>query len=381
MNTVRIILKEFKMNIRDYKSNLMMVLFPVVLIIILGAAFSGVFNQTDKLGNVTVLYTEDADENGGQNLTKAFREFREGLTKELGISFEETDNVDMGMESINYYKYSAYLYISDNPQEIKLYKNQRDGLTASLLESALNSFINTYEAMSAIAVNNPSAMAMPEMHEHGEYVNVRALDEKRQPGSLDYYAVTMMTMILLYASMTGFWSIRGDIEQKTASRTVCAPVKRYELLTGKVLGCIIVTLVQGLVVILFSGLILKAYWGENPVTITLLLLSYSVMAVSIGVGLAYLFKNSGAANGILNTIIPIFVLLGGGYVPLSVMGSSFAKLSSISPVKWVNSALFRVIYDGDYSQVPISMGINLLIAAAFILIAALISRKGTGSYA
>ena len=43
MKTLQIILKEIKRNIRDYKANTMMVLFPIVLIIILGAAFSGIF--------------------------------------------------------------------------------------------------------------------------------------------------------------------------------------------------------------------------------------------------------------------------------------------------------------------------------------------------
>lgn len=380
MNTVRIILKEFKLNFRNFKSNIMMVLFPIVLIIILGAAFTNSFDSTVKLDNVKLLYTEDIKENG-QTLAGAFKSFREGLTKETGITFEETDDVDMGIASIKDYRYSAYLYISDDLQEMKLYKNEKHAFEASLIESTLNSFINTYGAMSAIEANNPAAMAMLQLKEHGNYVSVRPLNEKRQPGSLDYYAITMMTMILLYASMTGFYGIKSDMEQMTANRTLCAPVKRYELLTGKVLGSILVTLVQGLAVILFSGLILKANWGDDPATVTLLLLSYSIMAVSMGVGLAYLFRNSDAASGILNSIIPIFVFLGGGYVPLEVMGSTASKFSVISPVNWINSALLRVIYDGDYSHVPISLGINLAIAAAFILIAVLFSRKGTGKYA
>jgi len=381
MNILRIIKKDFVLNLRDFKANAMMVLFPIVLIIILGAAFSGVFKQTIELGDVTVLYTVDIGKSGDQSFEKAFESFRETLTEELGISFEKTDDVEMGMESMNYYRYSAYLRISGNPREIKLYKNEKHNLTASLMESALNSFINTYQAMSAIAVNNPSALAMPELKERREFVNVRSLDEKKQAGSLDYYAVTMMTLILLYASMTGFWSIRSDIEQRTASRTLSAPVRKYEFLTGKVLGSIIITLIQALVVVLFSGLILKAYWGEDPVTVALLLLSYSIMTVSIGVGLAFIFKNSGAANGVLNSVIPFFVFLGGGYIPLSVMGSTFEKISVISPVKWINLALLGVIYDNDYSKVLISIGINVVIAAVFILMAVLISRKGTKSYA
>ena len=380
MNIARIAVKELKQNIRNFKANIMMVLFPIVLIIILGAAFSGVFDSTIQLDDVTVLYTEETAE-GAQTLTKAFESFRDAIGEGLGITFEKTDDVEMGIESMNYYQYSAYLFVSDSDQEIRLYKNERHGFTASLLESALNSFTNTYGVMATIAVNNPSAMAMLPAAEEGDYVRVRSLDEKRQPGSLDYYAVTMLTLILLYSSLTGLFSVKTDIEEKTASRVLCAPVRGYELLTGKVLGCISVTILQGLAVILFSKYILKAYWGEDLLTVLLLLISYSIMSVSIGVGLGYAFKKSDAASGAINSLIPILVFLGGGYVPLDTMGPAFAGISNISPVKWINSALFRVLYDNDYSHVAISLGVNLAIAAVFVLLSAVLSGKGNGKYA
>lgn len=375
------IIKEFKQNVRNFKANIMMVLFPIVLIIILGAAFSGSFDQSAKIGDIKVLYTEEVNGNN-HYLTDAFKNFREGLTRDQGVTFEKTDDMNAAMVSIKGHKYSGYVFVSDDQQEIKLYRNEKNGgYEPIIMESALNGFIKTYKAMAAIAVNNPAALAAPQMETHGDFVSLQSLNKKRQPGSLDYYAVTMMTMILLYASMTGFWSVRGEREEMTAGRILCAPVKRYEFLTGKVLGCIMITLVQALVVILFSALVLKANWGEDPLAVALLLLTYSIMSVSMGVGLAYLFRNGDAANGILNTIIPIIVFLGGGYVPLSVMGGTLVNISSVSPVKWANTALFKIIYDGDYSALATSAAINLAIAAAFILVSALFSRKGTGKYA
>lgn len=380
MNILRIILKEFTLNIRNFKANFMMVLFPIVLIMILGAAFSGTFDNAVKLDDVTVLYTEERNESG-PILTEAFKSFREGISEELGIIFVKADDVNSGRTAIKDNKYSAYIYVSDNTREIKMYKNERAEFETSLIESALNSFSNTYGAMSAIAANNPAAMAMPEMAAEGDYVAVKSLNEKREPGSLDYYAVTMMTMILMYASLTGFWSIRSDIEQKTGGRILCAPVRKHEMLIGNVVGSICVTIVQGTAVILFSKFILKAYWGEDLITVAFLLLTYSVMSISLGASLAFLFRNGNAASGALNTIIPIFVFLGGGYVPLDVMGGTVGKLSDISPVKWVNTALFGIIYDGDYSRVMTSVLVNVGTAAAFIAIAALFAKRGNRLYA
>jgi ABC-2 type transport system permease protein len=69
------------------------------------------------------------------------------------------------------------------------------------------------------------------------------------------------------------------------------------------------------------------------------------------------------------------VFLGGGYVPLSVMGEGISELSVISPVKWVNTALFNVIFDGNYSGVAEAVGINLGIALLLITLSAILSRR------
>lgn len=358
----------------------MMILFPIVLIVILGAAFSGVFDNTIKFGEIRVLYT--IDENAGdQAFETAFNSFCKGLSDETGIRFEEAEDFDAGMAGIENNQYSAYFHITGEPVRVDMYKNERRGSSASIVENAMNSFLDTYVTMNVIAQHDPAALASQQDTEDVSYVRLTSLDRKRQPGSTDYYSITMLTLILLYASLTGFWAIRSEIEDKTGARILCAPVTNYQLLAGKVLGDIIVTVLQGFVVILFSGLVLKAYWGQDLFTVALLIISYSIMSVSIGVALAFTLKNGEGANGILNTIIPVLVFLGGGYVPLSVMGPGLTRFSDLSPVKWINSALLSVIYEGNYSGVAASIGINLGLAVLFISISAIFSKRGNRAYA
>lgn len=133
-----------------------------------------------------------------------------------------------------------------------------------------------------------------------------------------------------------------------------------------------------LVVILFSKYVLNAYWGEHIWVVLLVLISEVLMTISLGAGTAFALKNEGAAMGILNTFIPVMVLLGGGYVPLEVMaqgGSFLYKLSDISPLKWINQSIFRVIYDNDFSLVPTAIMINLAVAAVFIMASSLLYKK------
>jgi ABC-2 type transport system permease protein len=366
-----IIIKEFKQNIRNWKANSMMVLIPIVLIIILGAAFAGAFDSTVKLGGINVLYTVRS----GQYLEDGFKSFVKELNDGVGITFEETDDVEEGMESVRNTRYSCYILVADNPEEIKLYKNERYEFNANLVQSLMKMFSERYSAIAELNKQNPEITEKILSDRSMDYVKTVALDKKRQPGALDYYAVSMLTLILMYASLTGLWAIKDEQNLKTGGRILCSPVTKPEYLLGKVLGGILVTIVQAGMVVLFSKFILKAYWGTDLFTIMLMVLAQSVMAISMGTGIAFLIRNDGAATGVLNVIIPIVVFFGGGYTPLENLGPVVTKLSVISPLKWINEAIFRVIYSNDYSLVFIALLISLSVAAAFILISAMLSRK------
>jgi len=96
----------------------------------------------------------------------------------------------------------------------------------------------------------------------------------------------------------------------------------------------------------------------------------------LGVGLGFLFKNENVAGGVLNFMIPILVFFGGSYMPVDGFGNKiFQLMSYISPVRWVNRSIFDVIYNNDYSKVPITIIINLTVAVAFLAASSLIFRK------
>lgn len=370
MNILNIIWKEFRQNIRNWKANSMMVLFPIVLILILGAAFSGVFDSSIKLDDTKVLYTLE----NGNGLSQYFKEFT-AHGKELGIIFEETSDVEKGIRSVQDVTYSCFILFEENTGKVRFYKNVRYNFEAGFVEGYVNAFVQKFNVFAEIAGSNPAALEKAMAETGKEYVRVSSLDTKRQPRSIDYYSITMLTLILMYSSLTGMWGIKTEQNMKTANRVLCSPVRKYEILTGKVLGGIFITLVQALVVIGFSKYVMNAYWGSDILTVMGLILAQSIMTISLGTGIAYLIPNEGAASGVLNTAVPVLVLFGGGYMPLENMGEFVNKISVISPVKWINGALFRIIYDNDYSLVSTAIIINLVVAAFFIMAAAMLSRK------
>lgn len=380
MTILRIIAKEIKQRIRDYKTNILMVLFPMVLIIILGAAFSSVFeNGSIDTGDISVLYTIDI-EGGDPVFENAFSTFRQYMSDVMGIQFEETSDFEKGISEIEDRRFTAYLHITGQPLRIDMYRNENSGFKSGIVENAVASFLDSYASINIVARSNPAVLSEIQQFDDTSRVRVTALDRKRQPGSTDYYAVTMLTLILMYASLTGFWCIRSEVDDKTGARVLCAPVRRYQYLTGKILGNIFVTIIQGFVVLLFSRLVLKAEWGEDMFTVAVLIITYSIMTVSLGAALAFILRSAEMASGLLNTIIPVFVFLGGGYVPLYALGDTISRISVVSPVRWVNSGLLDLIYEGSYFDAYISVAINLGFSVLFISVAALLSGKRRDGY-
>ena len=374
MIILNIISKEIKQILRDFKTNMLMVLFPIVLIVILGAAFSNVFENSIDIADVDVLYTVDIE---GEDpiFENAFSTFRKYMSDETGMLFEETADVEKGISEIENHRYTAYLHITGDPLRIDMYRNRNSGFASGIVENAVESFLDSYAATSVIVRNDPAALAKVQQSGNTGQVRLTAIDRKKQPGSTDYYAVTMLTLILLYSSLTGFWSIRSEADAKTGPRVLCAPVQKYQFLTGKILGSISVTIIQAFVVLLFSKLVLKANWGEDLLTVSVLVVTYSIMTVSLGAALAFMFRSAESANGLLNTAIPVFVFLGGGYVPLSVLGDQISKVSVISPVRWINMGLINIIYEGSYFDAYISIAVNLGLSILFISTAALLSGR------
>lgn len=372
MNIIKIIIKDIKHNLRNRGAMILMVLFPIVLMSILGLALSGVFEGEKINLNTKVIYSSI----GKGNLETAFEDFESSL-KNMGVEFLKTNNEDEGIKSVKDAAYSAYIKIDENANKLTLYKNNRFDFSAGLIESSLGSFVDKYNLYYEISKVNPAALnEIISSKTNLELVKTVGLEKNRTPRAKDYYAVTMLTLIILYSSMTASYGITKERVRKTYNRVLISPIKRYEFFIGKLFGSGLLTIFQMIVVISFSKYVLNAYLGENMLTFGLIIFSEIIMAVSLGQGIAFLVKNETAVSGLLNAIIPIMVLLGGGYFPLEQFGSNIlTTVAKISPLKWINDALFKVIYGNDYSKVLPAILINLAVAVAFLLAASIKYRE------
>ncbi len=373
MNIISIIMKEVKQNFRNKKAMIMMILFPVVLIVVLGTALSGVFGKSVDIGTPKVLYCIKNNGQAADNFKSNFID----RGKDYNIKFTKTDDIEAAKKKLINSNDYACVIVMNSETNIQVYNNDKDNIGGGIVDSFLSNYAQRYNALAEIVKVNPSGLKDAVENNKTDYSYVSSIDKKHKPSSLNYYAIAEVALIIMYAAMTGIYSVSAEKNTKTRDRILLGPVRKYEFLLGKTFGGVIATTLQIVIVLLFSKYVLNINFGTDIFTIIIVLISQIIMAVSVGVGVGFIFKNENIAGGILNFLIPVMVFLGGSYAPVDNMGNkTFTDIITyISPVRWVNQSIFGVIYSNNYSKVGPTILINILIAIVFLAIASWIFRK------
>ncbi|WP_392486324.1 ABC transporter permease [Haloimpatiens sp. FM7315] len=373
MNIFNVLMKELKIQFRDKKAMSIMTIFPIILIVILGTAFSGSFKNTTIISDVKVGYFI---EDKGQ-LTSAMSKFTEEFHN-LDIKFNKIESKEEGINNVKNCKYDVFINVNSKNKKIELYKNERYNLTAGLIENIMDIFVDKCNLNMELYRINPveAGKIISEKEKEPSFISLKTLNGKNSPRAKDYYSITMISLIILYSSLAGTFSIKAESYNNTKNRLFYAPVKKFEVFIGKTMGLTIITFFQILLVFLFSKYILKTYWGEHILLELIIFLTLIIMSLSIGMAVAFLFKSDEASSAGLNSIIPIFAFLGGAYAPINFKeGSIFMNICKISPLKWTNDGLLKLIYANDTSYVGIAIAINLTIAVILLIFSSLMFRK------
>ncbi|MDP4103688.1 MAG: ABC transporter permease [Bacillota bacterium] len=372
MNIWNIALKEIKQNIRDRRTFLFMLAFPIVLMLILGTSLSNAFNQKISVDNIRVLYKSTAD----PSVTASFEAFANEAAKS-GIHFKRTTNHMDGKKEVKENNYTAYVEISD--KGIQLYSSDQNNIEESIVQGMLKAYADKFNVAAAIASIAPDKVNIIMKDEQkNNFIQVRSLKEAKQQSSMDYYAVAMTTMIALYGAIYASSLIRSERVRNTALRLVAAPIGKGEIFLGKILGYLFVNALCLLGVIIFSHFVFKANWGDHLVIVFVLLLSEVFLALSLGLGISYMAKTPDASRMIIMVFLQLSSFFGGAYFKIENEAGILGFITNLSPLTWANQAITKIIYMNDFGSVLPAISLNLGISVLFLGIAIVLFQRREG---
>ncbi|RKP48044.1 ABC transporter permease [Cohnella endophytica] len=371
MNILIIALKEIKTTLRDKRTFTFMLLFPIILMLILGTALSNAFSSTTPVGDLKLLYKSDIAD---KQLTQFWQSFSQAIEKEGIVSVPIEKGVD-GKQEISANHYAAYAEVGD--QGIAYYGSSKKTIESNILQGMLTAFADKYNLAAAAMATDPSlaeGIIRDANDSAAKYVKETSLIADKQPGSIDYYAMAMTTMIALYASISGTLLFWVEKKRNTIVRMIASPVSKGEIFAGKVIGCTVINILLVFAVMLVSKFVFQADWGNHLGIVLVVLVTEVMLAVSLGLVLSYWKGDS--ARSIVMIFTQISSFIGGAYFPLGNSGESFMGfISDLSPLRWANQALTKIIYNGDLGAAWPAIGLNVGIAAACLFIAVVSMRK------
>lgn len=368
---IRFAVKEIKQCARDKQSFIMMLLFPLVLMGVLGTALTGAFNTDSSPVDVDVLYETEADD----ILTNAFDDFTEDVDDE-GIHFHLLDTGINGEDKVD--DAGADGYVNVNNDGLDLYLQNEHSLESNVLKSVLGSFTDTYNVASDIIQTAPEKADVLESQVEDDYIQEYAIDSDQSVGSMDYYAIVMTTMFIFIGAVMASGLIADEHVLNTDIRLLVAPVRKKDIFIGKVGGLVSVLGIITLVLVLFSLLVYNAYWGEHVGLVALILLSEIIFAVCFGLGMSYMIQSSGKANMIIMIIVQVSAFFGGAFFPIEEADGILKFFTQLSPLEWQNNALLTLIHAGDFSHVLRAILLNIGIGGLLLFVPLVLFRKREG---
>jgi ABC-2 type transport system permease protein len=147
-----------------------------------------------------------------------------------------------------------------------------------------------------------------------------------------FFLVTMMASSFLTERETG-----------TLRRLQTLPVASVELMAGKTLPFLFISLGQGALLFLAGKLLFGMRWGRHPALLMLVILCTSLSAASLGLLSATLVRTHGQVATVATLIIIVMAGMSGCFMPRGWLPLAMQQASLITPHAWALMACNQLL--------------------------------------
>ena len=175
------------------------------------------------------------------------------------------------------------------------------------------------------------------------------------------------SMYVLFTVLPAAAAIIRERKLWTLQRLVVLPISRAQILGGKLLARFVLGMIQYAVLFGF-GLVIGVRFGDEPLALILLMMSFVVAVTAMALALTSLIKNEAQASGITLLLSLTLAPLGGAWWTLDIVPEWMRAVGHISPIAWVMDGFHSLIFfNGDLSSIIPSILALLALAVVFFV--------------
>jgi ABC-2 type transport system permease protein len=338
-------------NIKDKKRTFMKIFIPIVIILLVGTALKREF----QVGNINVIKVCYFDEDKS-NTSGNFNEFLASEDVQKYLRVEEVKSYEEGEKLVKDKAVTSFIYIHKgfeqnvsmgNKADIQVIGDKTLGFKETIIMNIVDSFVNSANTMGAIVRLGENK---PTITNTKTIIDTPINNSGKVPGSMDYYAVTILVMTLMRGALYGSEEIGEDLFEVIGKRMKSTPVKNMELLIGKAIGAILNVFLEGTIIIAFTKFVYHVNWGNNLGMILLICLSLSVLSTIFGALVCLATGDIRSASSVIGILVQIFTFVSGGYVLITADDKIFALVQHLMPNYLAQTAIFDSIYSGPINE-------------------------------
>lgn len=365
MDVIQIILKETKEFLREKSNLFFFLIFPVMLVFLLGNLLSSMDNAEETIGEVKIHYMIEAEE-----ITDimAIEGFIQRVSDEQDIIFEKSVDMNASKVLAGEDEITAAIVFANSPLEIHIYEGT-NRIKNRTINAMMNGFSQINKAVNVIVKSNPEIL-MKSIGEDTDFIMQKDLGINRT--MLDYYAITMISMLSFMSIMLGAMCFVGEYEDRTIRRLKIAPINQVKLFLSKILGLLPQIVLQIGLLMIISVFVFGANYASNLIdNLYLFLLFFIITFTMISIGAAY---------GLFIRLHPMAVLMPILWVMMFVSGTYSKEIfidgvTQVMPIYQVQEAAFDLAIFGRYEKANIIIVICIVVSITMLVIGALGFRR------
>lgn len=378
MILLTLIKKEVKKFFRQKINVIMMIIFPVILIFIMGKSLNGLMTiDANIFNNKIIYYRVNAPIENEVDLQR-FYDFMIHFEKNTNVKFIENNNYKDIIKDVNNNKAICFMDFYDN--DINYFRSEKTESTEStVFRNLYEQYMKKYTFLQSIYKSNPEKIKEVLDYEIKTWLKDEGI-EKKQVNAFTYYTFAQLILIILYISnLTSISMYKGEYLH-TKTRFKSPKTNKINILLSKIAFGVVIGILQIITVYIVSTKFFNVSWGGNLLYIFMVLISLIVFSSILGIFMATIFSNKKICYMVNNILIIIMGFLGGSYVPICLVKSERVTsfLSEIIPSYWANISILSLSYDIKTKYYIFSIFISLSLSLLMLILGSLISKLKAG---
>jgi ABC-2 type transport system permease protein len=364
--------------LRDRSNVFFVFVFPLLLVVLIGAAFGGGLDQ--RIGMVGV---EDP-------AAQALADRLEALDDVTVVEAEDVEDlqarVARGGLSAGVVVPDGYAEALEGGAPVSVaFVGRPDGASAALRAPVATAVGEQAGLASAVAVageltdQSPEALGEIALGLQGmlpgvsvDAVEVGGDELAEEFAGLGQFDLGASSQLFLFTFLTALAASASLIQTRrlgVAARMVATPNAVGTVLAGQAAGRVLVALAQAAYIIVATLLLFRVNWGD-PLATGVVVVLFCVIAGAAAMLVGATMRNDSQASGVGVGLGLGMAALGGSMMPLELYPGLMRQVAFITPHAWANEAMAEIVRrDGGLGDVLVQVGVLALYAVVLLTLA------------